>query len=109
MPLGYMLHKTGICESKIAAWSEECTKIDWLFMYQYNRYVKLIHIHSFTLVCTHVNAVGTGESAARLGEKIARMEASVLLGTVTRLLSVQRKSKRKYSLSIVSINSILFQ
>ena len=45
MPLGYMLHKAGICESKYAAWRKECTQIDGLFMYQYNRYVKLIHIH----------------------------------------------------------------
>ena len=71
--------------------------------------VREVDSYSFTLVCTHVNAVGTGESAARLGDRIARMEASVSLGTVTRLLSVQRKSKRKYSRSIVSINSILFQ
>ena len=38
MPLGYMLHKAGICESKYAAWRKECTQIDGLFMYWYNRY-----------------------------------------------------------------------
>ena len=82
---------------------------DRLAVYVPVQQVREVDSYSFTLVCTHVNAVGTGESAARLGETIARMEASVSLGTVTRLLSVQRKSKRKYSLSIVSINSILFQ
>ena len=82
---------------------------DRLAVYVPVQQVREVDSYSFTLVCTHVNAVGTGESAARLGEKIARMEASVSLGTVTRLLSVQKKSKRKYSLSIVSINSISFQ
>ena len=38
MPLGYKLHKAGICESKYAAWRKECTHLDGLFMYWYNRY-----------------------------------------------------------------------
>ena len=70
--------------------------------------VREVDSYSFTLVCTHVNAVGTGESAARLGEAIARMEASVSLGTVTRLLSVPKKSKKNYTISIISIYSISF-
>ena len=40
-PIGYILYKRGICGSKYAAWRKECTKIDGLFMYMYNRYAYL--------------------------------------------------------------------